>query len=348
MGGMIRVLGEARLKNGERMAIKLVEPPQEDYAEKLVHFLEHKPPSDYRAIRERLAGEYVEHCIDRYFVGEIGGEIVGQVWYGLPRNGTGIGNFGHVYTEPAHRGKGIATVLVAATVDDFNHQSDGICLLCSAGSNAAGIYRKYGFEFVTPGSDAGPMALVNKRVAADFAELDEKYFAPGFPVTVRRGHIGDRHDCDRMLDFSKGMNELRKRWHRVFIARAVPTFIDALYCVDDGKGIATVIENSHGRILGYAFVLSPGSSCEAPFKVMDFDIHPQYLSSAVFFVERTCEIARDAGSLHVRAFIAACDEEKLAVFLQAGFEEEYRFEDVFTFDGRFCDIVVLRKRLGHC
>ena len=291
-----------------------------------------------------MDGRYVDHCIDRYFVGEIAGQIVGQVWYGLPRGGTGVGNFGHVYTEPSHRRKGIATELVRLTVDHFSSQADAACLLCSAGPDAAKLYQRVGFEFVAAGAERGPMALLSKQVASSFAELDERYFAPGLPVRVREGHIGDRHDCDRMLDFSKGMNELRRQWHAAFIAHHVPSFMDALFAVEDGRGIATVIENSAGRIMGYAFVLSLGSPHEGDFKVMDFVIHPNYMSQAAFSVQETAQLARAAGISEIHAFVAACDTEKLAALQTTGFQPVHQFIGKFHLEGERHDIVLLRHR----
>jgi len=338
---MISSLGQVALKSGEELAITMVEPPQPDYATRLCHFLEHKRPSSFRGIKQRLDGHYVEHCVDRYFVGEIAGEIVGQVWYGLPRHGTGVGNFGHVYTEPAHRRKGIATELVRATVADFGQQTDAVCLLCSAGPDPAKVYRRFGFEFVSAGAHRGPMALLNKRVARSFANLDEQYFAPGLAVRVRQGHIGDRHDCDKMLAFSRGMSELRQRWHTAFVAHEVPTFIDAIFAAEDGRGIATVMHNSDGCILGDAFVLSTGSPFEAGFKVMDFVIHPNYLAHAAFFARETIRLASAAGIPEMHAFVAACDEEKLAALLAAGGEEVHRFARKFSVRGECHDIVVL-------
>jgi hypothetical protein len=185
------------------------------------------------------------------------------------------------------------------------------------------------------------MALIKPDVAKSFAELDEWYFAPGLDVKVREGHIGDRHDCDRMLDFSKGMIELRRRWHTVFIAHQVSSFMDVLFRVEDGKGMTTVIENTKGSILGYAFVLALGSPAEKDFKTMDFLLHPNYLEKAALFVRETVRIARAAGISQVHAFVAACDKEKLAALTEGGLKEEHRFVGKFKVEGRCEDITVL-------
>jgi hypothetical protein len=227
-------------------------------------------------------------------------------------------------------------------VEDFAKEDNAKCVLCSAGEVAGAIYAKFGFQFIVPGAKSGGMALIKKGVAKDFAELEETYFAPGLAVKVREGDIGDRHDCDRMLDLSQGMKELRARWHTAFIAHQVPTFIDALFCVEDGKGLTTVIENSAGSILGYAFVLNLGSRFEGDFKVMDFVLHPNYLPRAAFFAGETVKIAQKAGMPETHAFIASCDREKMAAFCDAGFREEYRFCGKFALGKERYDIIALR------
>jgi hypothetical protein len=234
--------------------------------------------------------------------------------------------------------------LVRVLVNDFVREENAKCVLCGAGETAARIYANFGFEFIQKGAKSGPMALIKPGVARSFAELDEKYFAPGLEVKVREGSIADRHDCDRMLDFSKGMRELRKRWHMAFIARQVPSFMDALFCVEDGRGIATVIENSKGSILGYAFLLNLGSEHESNFKVMDLVLHPNYLGQAAFFIGETIQIAHRAGIAEIYSFVAVCDKEKVEALMQAGFREEYRFSGKFRVDQACCDVAMLRLR----
>ena len=343
---MIAALGQVNLKTGEPLTASLVEPPQPDYATRLCHFLRHKAPREFRGIAQRLQGRYAEHCLDRYFVGEMAGRIVGQVWYGLPRAGTGVGNFGHVYTDPEQRGKGIATALVRLAVADFHRQPHGRCLLCSAGAGAAPIYRQFGFEFISPGASSGPMALINPQTASSFADLEERHFAPGLDTTVRLGHIGDRHDCDRLLDFSRGLRELRPRWHAAFVASQVPTFIDALFAAEDGKGIVTVLASRAGSVLGYAYVLALGSVWEPDLKILDFILHPNYLDQAGRFVRETAALAAAAGTPDIHAFAAACDREKVAALDAGGFREAHRFPGKFRLGPAQHDLLLLRWEQG--
>lgn len=339
---MLTELGEVRLRNGQAMSLRMLEPPQEDLARRLLHFLEHKDDDSYRGIKQRLQGMYVQHCLDRYFVGEVEGRIVGQAWYGLPLSGTGVGNFGHVYTEPEWRGQSVAHEIVRVLVDHFMAEPLGQCLLCSASAESGRIYRRFGFEFTHPGAESGSMALVKPEAGGSFAELEQRYFAPGLPVQVREGHIGHRHDLDRLMDFSPAWIEARRRWHFVLAGSTVPTYMAALHRVEDGRGLVTVLENEAGSIVGYAFVLSLGSPLEPHLLTCDFAVHPHYLANAETLLEDTLYLSREMAPA-VYAFVAMCDETKYGLLQAVGFTAEYAFPDAFVLDGQPYPVLLLKR-----
>lgn len=330
---MLRTLAEVTLRDGTPMQVVLCEPPEEEYAQGLLHFLRHKADDSLRGIRQRVLGQYADYCLDRYFVGEVDGRPVGHAWYGLPRvddgRRWGIGNFGHVYTDPEWRGRGIAGELTRLLLDDFNAEPTGSCLLCSAGADAGRIYRRFGFQFIPPDATSGPMCYLKPSVAPDFATLDEEYFAPGLPTRVRHGHIGDRHDLDRMLDFSAPWIAARARWHMVGVSSLAPTFMAALHYVEDGRGLLSVLQTSSGSLVGYAFVLSLGTGYEVGLRTFDFVLHPHYLGEGVSLVRETLAMAAEAETSDVHTSVAACDEKKLEILQSAGFAEQYRFADAF-------------------
>lgn len=355
---MIITLEQVALKSGATMTVRMFEPPQDDYARRLLYFLRHKDDDSMRGIRQRVLGQYAEHCLDRYFVGEVAGEIIGHAWYGLPRVGQvcnlpgptegegklqtcptrGVGNFGHVYTNPDWRGQGVAREITRVLVDHFNAEPTGSCLLCTASAESGRIYQKFGFQFIPPTALSGAMGLIKPSVAGSFAALDAEYFAPGQQVTVREGHIGHRHDLDRMLDFSAPWIEARKRWHFVALASRVPTFISALHYVEDGRGLVNVLQTDTGSVVGYAFALNLGSRYEQGLRTVDFVVHPHYLDQAAVLLTET--LARVGGEVH--AFVAECDEAKLALLCEVGFALQYRFHGAFELDAKAHDVLLLR------
>ena len=55
----VRDLGEVTLRNGERMAVRIVTPVAPDDIERLTVFLDHKPDTVVRKIRRQLGGDAV-------------------------------------------------------------------------------------------------------------------------------------------------------------------------------------------------------------------------------------------------------------------------------------------------
>lgn len=340
---MITQLGNVRLRTGEEMIVKCIEPPEGKYEEKLIKFLMPMvgESSWLKDVKERIKGNYADFCIDRYFIGEIGGSIVSQIWYGLSKR-TGMGNFGHVYTEPEHRKKGITNEIMKFFLDDFQ-KSKGKALFCGTGSPwIADIYKKYGFQLIKEKTACGSMALIKSEYAKDFKELEEEYFQSGLSVNARTGNIGDQFDCDKILAYSTGIEKLSMDWHRVFLSSPISTFMQALFKVENGKGVATVAESSKGSIVGYAFILSSGSLIEDKSKTLDFIIHPNYMNYAVKFVEETIKIRKKEKTENIRCYISSSDKEKLSILLEAGFKEEAGLSDYCFLRNSYFDLKILR------
>lgn len=339
---MIETLGDVTLKTGDRLTVRLMQPPEPEYGQLLCRFLRHKSDSDFRAIRQRLEGRYVEHCVDRYFTGEIRGRLAAQVWYGYGRGGAGIGNFGHTYTVPEFRRRGIMKELLRFLLEDFAN-SDAIALLCTGEAPASAYYQKIGFEFVADGPRAGhdPMALIKKDHAADFRELDERYFAAGSEVIVRPGTIRERHDCDRMMDFSPSLGRIKQRWGRTFAAACVPTYIEALYRAEDGRGLLTVCETASRSIVGYGFAVNIGSPLDRRISVFDFLVHPNYFAEIDRLVSETASLAGRMSFSEMVSFVPECAQEKLAGLLRCGFSERYRFRNAYQVSGGTHDVIML-------
>jgi L-amino acid N-acyltransferase YncA len=245
-----------------------------------------------------------------------------------------------VYTEPDWRGRGIANEIVRVLVDHFHEEPAGRCLLCSASAQSGRIYRKCGFEFIPPTAESGAMGLVKGE---SFAELEQRYFAPGRPVQVRAGHIGHRHDMDRLMDFSPAWIEARRRWHFAFVNSSVPTYMAALHQVEDGRGLLTVLQADAGSVVGYAYVLNLGSPWEANLRTLDFAVHPHYLAQAGMLLAETLAMAAQTDVAPAHAFVAACDERKLATLLEAEFTVAHRFSGAFALEGVPHDLLMLRR-----
>jgi len=336
---MVHELRQVTLRNGEAMSVKLVIPPASDYADKLVHFLEHKGDGALRSIRQRLRGDYAGICVDKYFVGEIAGRIAGQLWYGYARSGTGIANFGHVYTEPEHRKKGITHELMAAFREDLD-ASPVRAVLCGTGRPwVAAIYAKYGFRPVLEGAPAGALALLTKTAPASFAAFEEEYFRAGQAVSVVPGTMAHRHDVDKLLkDAFLIRGEPRQR---LAMASHVDSFRTACFMVEDDRGLTTVAKTANGAVVGWSFLLNTGSRAERNAPTFDFEIHPNHAGAAPLLIRESLNLAAAQGVTRAYSYCAACASARLDLLTAAGFEETARLTDYVTTADRTCDLTIL-------
>lgn len=340
---MTREVGEVELRGGEAMVIRVIEPPAGEHAEGLARFLEHKGEGTLRDIRRRLRGDYVADCLDRFVVGEIGGRIASQMWYTLPRDRRDFGVFGHVYTEPEHRGRGAASALMAALMDDLN-AGPWQALFCGVGDpSAQRIYARHGFAPILPErAPVGPQACIRPGVAADFAQLQRIVFAPGRPTHARPAHMGDRARVDKLLHQADAVRAMAGRWHRLHLAARYPDFVPAYQAVEDGGGALVVLETDRGHVVGYAFALAAGSACEAGAKALDFLVHPSYLDRAPAVIAAAQDAACAQGATSVRCWLAASDQAKTAAVEAAAGTREHAFAQYCTVCGEPTDLIVYR------
>ena len=319
---MIETLGTVLLRSGESLAVKLLVPPEEGHAERLAHFLEHKGDMSRRSILQRLRGKYAASCGDRYFFGEIDGKIAGQLWYGYANSGTGIANFGHVYTEPEHRRKGIARELMKFFLEDF-HAGPARIALCGTGTPwVARIYFHFGFQPVVEGADRGALILIKEGCGEDFRAVEAEYFLPGQALAVRTGDVSQRHDIDKLLSAALMVRNMSSR--RVAMASLVRSYEDAIFRVEDGQGLVTVATTPGNHTMGWAFILNTGSRLETNTRIFDYEIHPNYADAARQFIEGSLALAEDAGVAQVYAYIPGCEPGKLKVLTESGFREAAR------------------------
>lgn len=145
---MDQLLGLRALKDGSEAELRLVMPPEASWAGRMDAFLTHKGLPWQIHWQQAFAGG----CDDlqtRFYLLVRGGEPVSNV---MVCESGGIGILGHVFTLPAWRGKGAASILMKAACDDFASR-DGISLYLATEYDSVPwrLYQKFGFEEFLPG-----------------------------------------------------------------------------------------------------------------------------------------------------------------------------------------------------
>ncbi|MEW6357297.1 MAG: GNAT family N-acetyltransferase [Planctomycetota bacterium] len=339
---LVNLPGAVQLKSGEKMVVKRVECPAGDYAEPLANFLEHKRDTTFRDFKQRLRGDYARDSLDRFFVGEIDGEIVSQMGYMLPREAMDVGVFGHVYTARKHRGKGAASILMQYCMDDFN-AGEGKALFCGVGQeHAQRLYARYGFTpLFEERAPLGPQGYIRPRLARDFEELQKIFFAPGQPTRIRPAHMGDRPKVDKILLQSDGGRAEMGSRHRSALAGVFSDFVTMFQAMKDKRGPLFMLETDERRVVGYSFAFSAGSSVECDAKFLDFLVHPNYCKQEARLIAETIE-RTEARS--VRLLVPASDERRLTVARAAGMDRECVLSGYCTLGGKPVDLHVLVSR----
>jgi len=337
---MTEHLGTAQLKTGEKTAVKRVECPAGEYAEPLTEFLEHKRDTTFRDMKQRLRGDYAEDSLDRFFFGEVDGEIVSQMGYMLPRDTMDVGVFGHVYTARRHRGKGAASILMKFCMDDFS-SSGGLSLFCGVGKeHAQRLYARYGFVPLFAGSaPLGPQGLITSALADGFEDLQDRFFAPGRAVHVRLAHMGDRAKVDKILLQSDGVRSMPR--YAIALGGVASDFVSMFQAMEDERGPLFVLETEERHVVGYSYAFSAGSAMERDSKFLGFLVHPSYHDQETYLVSETFQ---QTDTRHIRFLCPACDDRRLGAARDAGMTPECSLADYGTIGGNPTDLRILIRR----
>ncbi len=163
---MDRLLSQAVLKDGTKVEVRLVMPPEAGWADRMDGFLRHKGMPWQMHWLKAFAGE-CDELQTRFYLLVIGGEPISSI---MTAETAGTGIFGHVFTKPQWREKGAASILMRAVCEDFASR-DGIALYLGTGYDSMPwrLYAKYGFEGIAP-----PLGLMKwvrqpERLAGLFA-----------------------------------------------------------------------------------------------------------------------------------------------------------------------------------
>lgn len=182
-------LNTVTLRSGERMTVKRVQPPEPSYQQKLADRYAHKGPTWRGDILRRLNGEFADSSLDDYFFGEVDGNVVGGLWTTTPRDTRDVATLGHVFTDEAHRQKGICDFLMQAMTQAFRDEGGQAMYLATGNPVARRIYEKYGFRLYNPPqSERGG---IFQWVVSGEPNFEERYFERATPLRVREVVWGD-------------------------------------------------------------------------------------------------------------------------------------------------------------
>ena len=266
---MVDTLVTVELKSGEQMEIVRVVPPEAQWRERILPFLEHKEqPWGWQmeiAFDEGLPG-----ATQYYYEGVLDGEIVGNIMT-VESMDRPIGILGHVFTPEEQRRKGICSRLMEAVTDDFRAR-DGRAMFLHTGYDTPPyhIYQSWGFVGFR---DTGTMAWVREP---DFAA---NQFAPR-PVAPRETNWGDWPALEALAEVDQG-------WYvrSCYLNQHGFGGFEGQY-VDVRRGLMAgevrdfrVLSAEDGAVMGYA-LLAPWEAFPEEPLVLDSFVHPNFTGEA--------------------------------------------------------------------
>lgn len=171
---MVESLGSVILKTGETVSAAVIPGPDASWGDRLENLLKHKgDPWNWQnsaLLREETGVDssfYVLHRDGIPFAHQMTATV------------GGVGLFGHVWTEPADRGKGAAGLLMNLQMTHFqSHGGRALVLGTGYDTPPYHLYRKHGFHSIEPGS--GIMSWSQ----GDFAEFRAAYLAPSTDAVI--------------------------------------------------------------------------------------------------------------------------------------------------------------------
>ena len=297
------------------IVVRVLEPPLGDLASR-VRF-------GWSDVREMvLAGETSGTSIARFFVAEIDGAFAGSMMYFAPRDTREVAALEFVWTEPEHRRKGVATVLLDALLADFRAGGGQAIYLCTTNPHAYALYARAGFH-----------SLVGdgmRYLAPGHEDFDRTHFAAAGAATARPGTWADLARVSALYNQPQP-DWLLKDYHaprRVFRdVRYESHYIRVWKPASQGRGALMVLENPLRRVTGLAATVEAESYYEQHVHLLDFFVCPAYLSQASELLEATVERAATVGAEIVQVGVAEVDRDKQRLLAEAGFREEARLPD---------------------
>ena len=320
-----------RLRSGEKLLIKRHLPPLGEYAPQV---------GCWQLVRDDLlGGSFVDLLYTPYWIGEIGGMVVGYMSYYTPRNTRDVGVVEFVQTDENHRRKGIADALMGTMIEHFLDQNGKALYLCTANPHAGTLYERHGFDyFVGDGM---------RYLAPDATTYDQDSFNYGGPARIREAHWGDLPRASALF------NHPQPSWlvkdyltHAFRDTRYERHFVELMRRSENGKGAILAMESPRQTVVGLAAFERMASYSEQHVATLSFRIVPAYSAATADLFSATMRCAESLGIGKLQVYAAACDGDQIEILEENQFTEETRLRDHLRNGSRFLDLVIMTRALN--
>ena len=297
---------------------KFEAPIQESLLQELIELWETIPelPTNEDWRRELLGLEPSFNRILIYIVREHG-QVVAMCQFYISRRMPILSEFSYPGTRPDCRGRGIATELWGAAIDDMKAMGVEAIFLGTFDRIAFRLYRRLGFSKL-PAS----LTFVQALNGLSAEEYLADWFRDAGPAAVSSGDPGDQlpsyplivsqHDW-QVLDANAGLMSTRYSFHRTFRG----LYLKCANVGDDENGARFSATTSDGKVVGMSTArMDDDDSC-----AVDGFVHHRYPDSWNDLILAGIGFGESRGASAVHARVSREDIEKYQRFAALGFQE---------------------------
>lgn len=279
-------------------------------------------------VENALEGHFEEVSRDCFFIGWIGDEPAGQVYYSTAAGAPEIGLLAYVITAPSQRGKGICSILVEQAIEHFL-AAGGVCMhLSTSNPGAHHIYERFGFQIYTG------QVMRYLRSNQTWEDFDATYFSDVGTAAIRPGHWGDLARIGMLYVaphpwFIKDYPERRFDHPAIAQMRCGSTLPSMMVNVTERNGGLWVLENPARRVVGAVTLTRLDERVQGHAPILDFLAAPAYLNQASDLLATAISALEDTDAEIARVCLSSCDVEKAEIVQSVGFKHEARLAGQF-------------------
>ena len=318
------------LKTGEKLTIKILEPPLNDYADKVAVLA---------PIRDELVGGDSSSSLNTlFYVAELNGEVVGSMFHCTPADVRDVGLVEAVQTAEEHRRKGIASALLARLIERFKADGGRALYLSTSNPIAGALYEKHGFWYL--------VGAEMRYLAPGAEDFEDTYLAFHGKARVRDATWGDFPRAAVLYNHSEPQWFLKEYLTRIFRDMHFEgRFLRLMRRVENQRGAYLVLESPKQRVVGAAVLERLDSFHEQHVAALSFRVCPSYFGQVPELLNAAAQRAEDLAISTLQIHIADCDDEQKELVKAAGFIEESRLRDRLRDGNTWLDLMVYALHL---
>ncbi|MFQ6043060.1 MAG: GNAT family N-acetyltransferase [Candidatus Poribacteria bacterium] len=324
---MYTKLRDVKLKTDEDMEVGVVLAPDDEYADKIKPFLDHKP-GNFKWHIEKCFEEELDELETRYYIGQLNNEVICNIMIVEHEH---VGILGHVFTSPDQRRKGACTAVINAQMKDFKRRN-GEALYLGTGydSPAYYIYKSVGFESVYP------LSGFMKYWAND--DFEEKYFSKD-GTHVKEVQWNDWGKMTALTGIIDG-DYLRSIAFNIYgPANFEGGFLDFKRELEDGERYrdAKLLESENGAIVAFATII-PDFRWRGDVYILDVFAHPNFWDDADKLLK-----ALKSPQDKIQCYSDSTPTGKAECLQKVGFQQEAVMKKQIRRDEDTLDVLVFAK-----